>query len=64
MRTNIEIDDTLMNEALEVSKLSTKKAVVEHALKEYILTMRRMEMLNFKGSMLWEGNLEKMRLNE
>ena len=33
MRTNIDIDDALMKEALELSGLPTKKAVVEEALK-------------------------------
>jgi Arc/MetJ family transcription regulator len=33
MRTNIVIDDDLMNEAMALSKIKTKKAVVETSLK-------------------------------
>ena len=36
MRTNIVIDDHLMRQALAISGLQTKKAVVEEALRRLI----------------------------
>jgi Arc/MetJ family transcription regulator len=36
VRTNIEIDDVLMSEALRASGLPTKKAVVEEALRQLV----------------------------
>ena len=36
MRTNIDIDDDLLTEAMAVSGLSTKKATVEEALRRLV----------------------------
>ncbi len=36
MRTNIDIDDALIAEAMAASKLTTKKAVVEEALRRLV----------------------------
>ncbi|MBK6504888.1 MAG: type II toxin-antitoxin system VapB family antitoxin [Ignavibacteria bacterium] len=63
MRTNIEIDDNLMKLAKEISKLRTKKEVVNIALISYIKTHQRKEMLKLFGKVKWDGNLEKMRSN-
>jgi Arc/MetJ family transcription regulator len=36
MRTNVDLDDSLVKEAMKISGMSTKKAVLNMALKEYI----------------------------
>ncbi|WP_461104779.1 type II toxin-antitoxin system VapB family antitoxin [Spirosoma koreense] len=61
MRTNIDINDGLLEKALKMSKLKTKKAVVELALQEYINTMRRRDLLSLRGKVQWDGDLEQMR---
>lgn len=61
MRTNIEIDDKLMNTAKRISKVRTKKEVVNIALISYIKTQQRKEMLKLFGKVKWEGDLGKMR---
>jgi Arc/MetJ family transcription regulator len=43
MRTNIEIDDTLMTQAMEASALPTKRAVVEEALRRLVEAHRKDE---------------------
>lgn len=64
MRTNIEIDDQLMAEAMSFNKKITKKQLVENALHSYINAMKRKEMLELFGKVQWEGNLQEMRTNE
>lgn len=63
MRTNIEIDDELMNKALKYSKLKTKKEVVNDALTEYVRYQMRLKLLSLQGKVKWVGNLNKMRNN-
>ncbi len=63
MRTNIEIDDELMAEALSASGLSTKKAVVEEALRVLIERHNQRRALEELKGIGWEGDLEQMRLS-
>ena len=61
MRTNIEIDNTLISKALEISKLPTKKSVINMLLREYVKKNKQKEILKFRSSGLWEGDLDEMR---
>jgi Arc/MetJ family transcription regulator len=61
MRTNIELDDTLVQQAITLSKLRTKKEVVQEALKNYVAWMKKKELLALKGKVVWEGDLQEMR---
>jgi len=61
MRTNIDLDDKLVQQAIKLSKLSTKKDVIHEALKNYVAHMKKREMLDLKGQVIWEGNLKEMR---
>jgi Arc/MetJ family transcription regulator len=62
MRTNIEIDDQLMAEALELSGQKTKRAAVEEALRLMIKLKRQKEVAKLFGKLKWEGDLEQSRL--
>jgi Arc/MetJ family transcription regulator len=61
MRTNIELDDVLMKQALDLSKIKTKREVIEEALKNYVAWMKRKQLLSLRGQVKWEGNLKEMR---
>jgi Arc/MetJ family transcription regulator len=61
MRTNIVIDDSLMDEALKYSNHKTKKDTVEEALKLFITMKNQSDIRKYKGKLQWEGDLEKMR---
>jgi Arc/MetJ family transcription regulator len=61
MRTNIEIHDDLIREALRVSGLKTKRAAVEARLKALIRLNRQKKILNLAGKVHWEGNLDESR---
>jgi Arc/MetJ family transcription regulator len=63
MRTNVVIDDKLMNKAKKVSGLKTKKETIEEALKLLIAQKEQSEIRKLRGKLKWEGNLEEMRLD-
>jgi Arc/MetJ family transcription regulator len=62
MRTNIEIDDELMGQALRCSGRRTKRAVVEEGLRLLVKTRAQAKIRRLRGKALWEGNLESSRL--
>ena len=64
MRTNIIIDDSLMNEALQLSEFKTKKAVVEEGLSLLIRLKKQQRIKSMRGKLKWEGNLDDMRLDK
>ena len=64
MRTNIVIDDNLMAEAIELSQLKTKKAVVESGLRLLIQIKKQECIKSLHGNLKWDGDLEKMRLDQ
>jgi Arc/MetJ family transcription regulator len=61
MRTNIVIDDDLINEALVLTQLKTKKAVVETALRLLVRMKKQQRIRQFRGKLVWEGSLDDMR---
>jgi Arc/MetJ family transcription regulator len=61
MRTNIEINDRLMADALAVSGRTTKRAVVEDALRLLIQVKQQTALLGLYGKVNWQGDLEAMR---
>lgn len=64
MRTNIEIDDALMSDALTLTGARTKKEAVELGLKTLIRLKRQERIRQYKGKLRWEGDLDAMRTNE
>ena len=62
MRTNIEIDDRLMRQAMRSSGARTKRAVVEQALRLLIQTRGQSAVRQLRGRVTWEGDLNASRL--
>ena len=61
MRTNVVLDDRLMNTALKVSGLKTKKSAIEEGLKLLIQLNGQGKIRDFRGKLSWAGDLDKMR---
>jgi Arc/MetJ family transcription regulator len=61
MRTNIDIDEKLINEAMKYTKITTKKDVVNFALDSIVKYHKRQTLLSLRGKVKWEGNLDEMR---
>lgn len=61
MRTNIVLNEELVEEAMRLSKAHTKKEVVDMALQNFVAYLKRRNMKTLFGKVKWEGDLKKMR---
>lgn len=61
MRTNIDIDDSLITEAMAATGLPTKKATVEEALRRLVRHSHQRQAIADMAGLGWEGNLGAMR---
>ena len=61
MRTNIVIDDKLMEDSLKATGLRTKKEAVEQGLRLLIRQNKQQAIRKLRGKLQWEGDLNEMR---
>ena len=61
VRTNIEIDDELMAQALKLTGLPTKRAVVEEGLRLMVRLRKQARALKSLKGLGWEGDLDEIR---
>lgn len=61
MRTNIVIDDSLMEQALALSGLQTKREAVEAGLRLLVRLKEQERIRAARGRLPWDGDLEAMR---
>jgi len=62
-RTNIEIDDALIQKARKLTRLPTKRAIVHKGLELLVRTESRKGILRYYGVGIWKGDLKAMRRN-
>lgn len=62
MRTNIDIDDDLMREAMRASGATTKRTVVEQGLRMLIQVRGQRAIRRLRGKVKWTGDLNASRL--
>ena len=60
-RTNVVLDDDLVIKCQGVTGIKTRKALIDHALRELLRHESRPEILELKGKIHWEGNLDASR---
>lgn len=61
MRTNIVLDDDLVREGLKLTRLRTKKDLVNYALEELVARKKRKGILELEGKIVWTGDLDNLR---
>jgi len=64
MRTNIVIDESLMQEAFRYSSLKTKKDIINLALKEFVENAKKLSLLDLRGKILFDDNYNHKELRE
>ena len=64
MRTNIVINNELMSEAMALTKIKTKRAVVETGLKLLVQIKKQEQLKSLRGKLKWDGDLDTMRLDQ
>ena len=62
MRTNIDINDNLIKEAFKISSASTKKELVNLALKEFIDSHNKKNLLDIQGKIEFHDNYDYKRM--
>jgi len=60
-RTNIELDEGLINDCFKATGLKTQKALIDHALRELLRHENQTKLLELKGKIKWDGNLDDWR---
>lgn len=61
MRTNIDIDDELLSQAMAAAGLSTKRATVEEGLRLLVRVREQAKALAELRGLGWEGDLDEIR---
>jgi Arc/MetJ family transcription regulator len=62
-RTNIDIDEALIRKARRLTRLRTKRQIVNTALELFVRSESRKGVLRYYGSGIWEGDRKKSRSN-
>ncbi|RLD97582.1 MAG: type II toxin-antitoxin system VapB family antitoxin [Aquificota bacterium] len=62
MRTNIVIDDDLLNEAFSLSEAKTKKELIHEALRLYIRVKKREDLTELAGAISFHEGYDHKRL--
>ena len=60
-RTNLVLDERLLEEATRLSGQRTYSGTVNRALSDFVRRIKARRILELEGSGLWEGNLSEMR---
>jgi Arc/MetJ family transcription regulator len=60
-RTNLVLPEDLLEEATRLSGEKTYSRTVERALEEFVRRVKARQILELRGSGLWDGNLSEMR---
>ena len=61
MRTTLNLDDEALASAMKVASGKTKTDVINEALREFARRRRLQELLDFRGKIPWEGDLDELR---
>ena len=60
-RTNVVLDDALVEKCQKVTGINTRRALIDYALREVLRHGRQRRLLELKGSVKWEGDLAAWR---
>ena len=60
-RTNIDLNNKLVEDGLKLTNCKSKKELVNLALQELVNRKKRKRILELEGKIDWQGNLEKLR---
>ncbi len=58
MRTNVVIDDTLIQEALRLSEVKTKKDIISLALQEFVMSRKRLNLIELAGKISFRDDYD------
>ena len=60
-RTNVILDEKLIDDCINATGIKTQKALIDHALRELLRHEKQTKLLELKGKINWNGNLDEWR---
>ena len=60
-RTNVVLDAKLVEDCIKVTGIKTQRALIDHALRELLRHENQTKILDLKGKIHWEGDLNEWR---
>lgn len=60
-RTNIVLDEKLLEQGMKLTGIDTQRGLIDHALRELVRRKEQKQILKLKGRIDWEGDLDEMR---
>jgi Arc/MetJ family transcription regulator len=64
MRTNINLDDKLVEDAFKLSGARSKRELIHEALEEFVQNRRRLDLLNLEGRIEFAKGYDYKRVRE
>ena len=64
MRTNIVLDDKLVQEVMKLANVKTKREAVELGLRTVVRLRKQDDIRRFRGKLKWQGDLDAMRTDK
>jgi Arc/MetJ family transcription regulator len=64
MRTNIVLDDRLVEEAVKISKAKSKREVVHLALQEFVENRKRLNLADLRGKVRFDEDYDHKKMRE
>ena len=61
IRTNIEVDEAAIAEIIRIGEAKNQRQAIENAMQKYLRFLAKLDLLELKGKVKWEGNLDEMR---
>jgi len=63
MRMHVDLDESLLDQVVQLGHFPTKKAAIQAALTEFVKTLKRQQLLALRGQVQWQGDLDQLRAN-
>jgi len=60
-RTNVVLEEDLIEAGLELTGLRSRRALIDYALRQLLRRESQKKILELKGKVHWEGDLSSMR---
>ena len=60
-RTNVVLDEKLVNDCIKATGIKTQRALIDHALRELLRHEKQSKLLELKGKINWDGDLDASR---
>lgn len=61
MRTTLNLDDQTLQEAMSYAEGQTKTEIINEALRRFVRGKRQKELLELRGKVDWQGDVDELR---